>query len=483
MLVVSLVSKDVFLGSPAVDFEPMQGSFLINVDHSTLVAGSKTAVLGHRLAAVMLAGLVDAANRSQSLQLASLLQLINQKDPRITPDRTAIARALRAVQNALGAVIPDGVCRISYAARCKTVGPWTLSISEGELWRVQTYSTGSKTPQSCVLQFCASCADWAAAAQALALADDFMASGNYADCRDILVGQFESLTLTTPAQCLWLLRLVRCNLRMGDSAQTKLRIEQIVPLLPMLQGVFAKHVAAEIDMLQQRWKFNAEPVATSMVMPLDVVIASAQSAPSAQLLMQAENLKGLALRRLLATRLAKGLDCHMHVESVLQTTCTAYFWSCVAQDGYYQQAIAINMGYLLHWLSKHNLLDAWQTSLGWFGLARMLVDRFNLPQDSAWDHIMIGTAYMESLEARASLQTQVMVWPDSQGPDTEAFYLRAVELAQNFGDARQRIMALDLLAQHYQHIGCLDKLADTRKTWLLQTKLHPQLVQDMALDK
>lgn len=460
----------------------MTSTFVVSVEQNALIFDSKKVVLGHHFAATLLAALVEAANRSQSLQGPALMELLHQKDPRTVPDRTAIARALQAVQKAVASVTPEGGSRVTYAARCKTVGPWRLAIAKGELWQIQPHATGDAALSDCFLQFCEPSGNWVKGAQALALADDFMVRGKYAECREILVNQHEKLLLTDCARSLWMLRIVRCCQRLGDSERAKLWSEQIQPLVPKLKGVFARHVAAELFMLDERRKFNAQPVASSLAMAFDGMVASAQSAPSALLLTQAENLKGLALRRLVAARVAKGLDCAGDVKNVLLTTSTAYFWACVAQDGYYQQAVATNMGYLLHWLSKHGLHDGWQTSLQWFALARTLVDRFELPQDSAWDHVMVGTAYMESLEARAGLRADVLAWPDDQGPDTEAFYLRGLQLAQTFGDARQRIMTLDLMAQHYQYTGNLLMLAETRAAWAVERLAHPTLVQDMALD-
>ena len=460
----------------------MRYTIQLVVERKVLICGEKQALLGHHMADKMLAALIEAANRSQSLRAVELVQLWHQHSHGALPDRTAIARSLQAVQIALSAVLPNGESRVTYAARQKTVGPWRLNIAADEMWQVHQQSTASAAPTSCVLQFCESTDNWATAAQALALADDFMSRGKYTECREILIDQLQRLPLTPSAQCLWTLRIVRCCLRMGDGVAAKLWAEKIPPLVARLQGVFARHVAAELALLQQRWKFNDQPVASSSEISLVDLIASAQSAPSALLLAQAENLKGLALRRLLAKRLTQKIDLAEDVKSVMATTSAAYFWACIAQDGYYQQAVATNMGYLLHWLGKHKLQADRHSCLRWFALARTLVDRFELPQDSAWDYVMVGTAYMESVLARAELKTLAAAWPDAEGPDTEAFYTRGVQLAQEFGDARQRILTLGLLVQHYQLAGCLTKLTKTKADWAQEKKANAEIFKDMELD-
>ena len=460
----------------------MRYTIQLVVERKVLICGDKQALLGHHMADKMLAALIEAANRSQSLRAVELMQLWHQHSHGALPDRTAIARSLQAVQIALSAVLPNGESRVTYAARQKTVGPWRLNIAADEKWQVHQQSTASAAPTSCVLQFCESTDNWATAAQALALADDFMSRGKYTACREILIDQLQRLPLTPSAQCLWTLRIVRCCLRMGDGTAAKLWAEKIPPLVSGLQGVFARHVAAELALLQQRWKFNDQPVASSNEISLGELIASAQSAPSALLLAQAENLKGLALRRLLAKRITQKIDLTEDVKSVMGTTCAAYFWACIAQDGYYQQAIATNMGYLVHWLGKHKLHDDGHNCLRWFALARTLVDRFELPQDSAWDYVMVGTAYMECAQTRAELKTLAVAWPDAEGPDTEAFYTRGVQLAQDFGDARQRILTLGLLAQHYQLTGCLTKLVKTKAAWEQEKEANVEVLKDMALD-
>ena len=454
----------------------------VHVERGVLTAGDQHVAFGQQMAVMLLVALIDAANRSQTLSLEVFLQHWHQHNPRGLPDRTAIARALLAVQKALATALPNGQNRITYAARHKTVGPWQLNIAANEVWSVHANSAVAASGGGYFLLLCERGDDWAAAAQALALADDFMLRGSYADSRDILMIQLEKLRLTPSAECLWMLRIVRCYNRMGDAVQAKLWAEKVAVRLPKLDGVFVHHVAAELAVAHQRWKFNAQPVASSNKMALNELVASAQSAPSALLLAQAENLKGLALRRLLAKRVNKNLDVTDEVKSLLSTTCTAYFWACVAQDGYYQQAIATNMGYLMHWLSKHMLYKGEQACLQWFALARTLVDRFELPQDSAWDYVMVGTAYMECAQSRAKLKTLAVAWPDTEGPNTEAFYTRGVQLAQDFGDARQRILSLDLLAKYYKQAGQLDKLVKARAAWELETLAHPEVVNDLALD-
>ena len=454
----------------------------VHADRGVLIAGDKQTCLGQQLATTLLVALIDAANRSQTVSSKVLIQHWHQHNPRALPDRTAIARALLAVQKALAHLLPDGQNRVTYAARHKTVGPWQLHIAADEAWLVQSRNAATAYRGSCCLQLSELSDDWAKAAQALALADDFMLRGAYTECCEILQHQLTHFQLTPSAQCLWMLRIVRSYNRMGDNLHAKLWAEKAARLLPKLGGVFVRHVAAELAVLQQRWKFNALPVASSSEMVLDELIASAQSAPSALLLAQAENLKGLALRRLLAKNINKNIDLSQEIKSLLDTTCTAYFWACVAQDGYYQQAIATNMGYLMHWLNKHKLHNGGEACLQWFALARTLVDRFELPQDSAWDYLMVGTAYMECAQARAQLKTLAVAWPDAEGPDTEAFYARGVQLAQSFGDARQRIISLDLLAKHYQQTGYLDKLAKAKAAWAKETHAHPEVVNDIALD-
>ena len=77
----------------------MRYTIQLLVERKVLICGDKQALLGHHMADKMLAALIDAANRSQSLRAVELVQLWHQQSPGALPDRTAIARVLQAARN------------------------------------------------------------------------------------------------------------------------------------------------------------------------------------------------------------------------------------------------------------------------------------------------------------------------------------------------------------------------------------------------
>ena len=126
------------------------------------------------------------------------------------------------------------------------------------------------------------------------------------------------------------------------------------------------------------------------------------------------------------------------------------------RQGHTLQAVVINLANYLNgtrvWLDLEGLaLQDWMgASLHAFALGHTLLDRFDLPQDSAWDFIMLAELYMSNPDMRAWLAEHPLSWPHQQSPAHESFYRKAIEVAVACGDKRQLIVAWDQLARWWR---------------------------------
>lgn len=116
------------------------------------------------------------------------------------------------------------------------------------------------------------------------------------------------------------------------------------------------------------------------------------------------------------------------------------------------------------------LIQAWR-------LAQTIASRFDLPDDSAWDHIMLADLWLRHPAARALIVDDGRLWPNERSPATADFYHHGVEVARRVGDRRQEIMALDRCAAFFMDSGN----AKLGAVW--RSRRDEQLIADPGLAK
>jgi hypothetical protein len=426
--------------------------FFIDLHKNTFACGKRVVQLRHHKAALFLGNLIAASAQSRELSKSEFLAAWAHDNPLVAPDRTAMSRIIAAVRAGLDALLPDGAARLEVAARCLTTGPWHLRMLSHESWQVQgahhlkeqaePYLTADIDPLA-----------WCKLASALAMADAMLKEGHYPEAASMLVAQVSSLPLSDSAWCMWQLRLVRVLRRLGQYTQAQDIADKLALHSTTLNWRMSAHVKNKTALVLARSKFDALPHHTSLGVDFKKLRETVDTAPNVALQWEWCNLHALSLRRLIERKLqtdatpslVKGL-----ANDAVQAFGAAYFWAALAKDAYHCQAIACNFAYTLHWLDSRGLYDGLAASIDWFCLAHTLVDRFDLPQDSAWDFLMLGELYLGSDNARARIAADAMSWPEQTNPAQEVFYLRAYDLACRYGNARQQIMALN------QHILFFD---------------------------
>jgi hypothetical protein len=471
-----------------------------------LTCNGVSAPLRHHKAALFLAGLLAAAQQGRPYTKVEFLQAWSVQDAQARPDRTAVKRTVLAVRAALAAVLPDGASRIETAARGLTTGPWRLRLGAQERWQVQGGAlpapeldpepsfTDAPNPMA-----------WCAAANALAIADAMLLEGQYAECAALLQAQLLSLPLSPAAQCLWRLRQVKVLRRLGHYAGADEVLAALALQAATLPWRLRAFVQGKTQLLQSRGAFDGLPLQASLGLDFGKLRTAIDTAPNITLQWEWCNLRALANRRQIDRSLSAGAArpaLAAMVQTSISTFGAAYFWASLAEDSYHCQAIACNFAHNLHWLHSKGLAgleasdaglsdaglsdaqggNALAASLAWFKLAHTLVDRFSLPQDSAWDFLMLGDIYLSSQEAQALIEKDTFAWPEQTNPAKEAFYTRALGLSRSHGNPRQEVMALNQLAGHLHIHNQLARRQTVRVQRNTLMALHPALVEDMVMD-
>ncbi|MCA0325789.1 MAG: hypothetical protein LCH89_09330 [Proteobacteria bacterium] len=384
------------------------------------------------------------------------------------PDRTAIKRLIEAVEAGL-AQLPEGTARLSHPPRAKTVGPWRLVCASGVQWQlapqraVGPFAGTREAPSPDLPTLLAEAARNPVAITALlglvnqfTLADDALRRGEYTDSALLWQTMLNELALSTCGQTLVGLRLVRALRRGGQFSQAHPVLKQAALQARATAGRAGDSLRAECALLAARLRFDVARVEAARELDFGQLWRHTQQSLSPSLQAQWANLHALVVRRrLLALHeagapLAERVAVHLHQLALYEA---AIFWLLEDGDAYNLQAVVINLANYLNgvqvWLKPTDQAraDWFEASLTAFALGHTLLDRFDLPQDSAWDFIMLGELYMGTPEVRAWLHANPLAWPGQQSPAHEGFYRKSIEVAVACGDQRQIIVAWDQLAR------------------------------------
>jgi hypothetical protein len=466
---------------------PKRVTISLHLQSNAVASNGVFTPIKHHRAALFLEGLMAANSLGRPYSKAEFLAAWAAQDPLASPDRKAISRVVSAVREALGAALPGGADRLEVAARSLTTGPWRLRTLPHEVWQVE----GALPALQASAEPCFTAATpadplaWCHAANGLAMADVLLKEGHYSEAAELLQAQLHGFALSDAAWCMWTLRLVRVQRRLGQDALAQGGVGLLAQRAAALPWRMRAYVQSKVALLSARAAFDAQPLRASLRGGLGEVRAVVDTAPNVNLQWEWCNLRALTYRRLIEQRVqAKAAPDVVQnlVAEIVQTFGAAYFWAAVAKDAYHCQAIACNFAYSLHWLHKKGLYDGLAASIAWFKLAHTLVDRFDLPQDSAWDFLMLGDIYLGSAQARALIDADVLAWPEQSNPAQEAFYLRALELARTYGNARQQIMALNQQARFLQSQALAVHRQQVRAERDALIALHPQTMEDMVQD-
>jgi hypothetical protein len=392
-----------------------------------------------------------------------------------------LMQSLEAGLQQLGLADP---ARLIFSARQKTVGPWKLFVLQGETWSVQGRDAAQVLQNLPKLLHKLDPSLLCRLLSSFAVADDLMRLGKYAACADYLTSQERQHALSREGRCLWLLRVLRVQRRLAlheHASQTMARLQVLSSTIP---GVLGLDLQATCELLQARMAFDAAPHFESHRLDFPRLLAHIGNAGSPQLHWEWANLHALSVRRKISTCLqqqdGKGVASQVALGHRLYAA--AMYWLVQAQEPYYLQAVASNYAFFLHWLHKRHLHDDVQYALEWFKLAHTYVERFELPQDSAWDFIMVGDLYLQNAETKSAIDQDSLTWPAQHNPTELAFYERSYALAQSHGDVRQQIFALDQLVGFYKLTLQRFKAVPARKQRNALMALHAAVVTDMVRD-
>ncbi len=487
----------------------------IDVVNNTLTGAGKCVPLKHHQTAGFLAALVHRAERTgapadKQMSLAGMTALWNTRLGTCEPDRTAMRRLLKSVHAGLQAA--QSASRVLSLPRKATVGPWWLEVAAGERWQVLAPSTVRKddvrkddartddvrthdtrtddvrtqdldglialaresggvdelvpgnAPESPSLTLQREPAATLNAVAALVVADALARQAQYADAVAHLGEVADELNLSAEGAAVFELRKIRWLRRSGQrdaalglitGAQAAVRHAH-----PQARG----GLAAELNLLAARLSYDTDPTRNADRINFERLGQQIDQAGSPKLLWEVANLQALASRRKLQALMARAVPVQLATLQRVNAQANdsfgaALYWLAVADDAYALQGVLVNYAYHLQWpLQQQNtalvqsatvvldVVKAWR-------LSQAMIEKFDLPEDSAWDFIMLADLWLGHSGARALMQTDWRLWPSQRSPAEAAFYERGVTLAGQTGDARQQVLALDRCAAFCKESG------------------------------
>lgn len=475
----------------------------IDVVGNTLTGVGACVQLRHHQAAAFLAALLHRAERvgglsEKRLCAAAMTAIWNDRLGAGEPDRTAMRRLLKAVQ--LGLLAAQSASQVLSLPRKATVGPWWLEIADGEQWRVEGSLAAQDKPtiraqisarlsqlpqetgaslaiQSSKSPSLAAPRDPAAtlcAVAALVVADSLARQAQYPDAVAHLNEQAGSLYLSAEGLAVFELRKIRWLRRSGQRSAALAVVARAQTLLRQAHPLARGGLTAEFTLQAARLSYEVNPSESMHKINFERLCQQVDQAGSPKLLWEVANLQALTYRRKLQALIARTVPAQL---ATLQRVnmdindCfgTALFWLAVADDPYHLQSVLVNYAYHLQWpLQQHNaelvqsaavvadVVKAWR-------LSQAMIEKFDLPEDSAWDFIMLADLWLGHSGARALMLTDWRMWPNQRSPAEAAFYERAIALASQTGDARQKVLALDRCAAFCKESGDWQRAAETLK--------------------
>ena len=384
-----------------------------------------------------------------------------------TPDRTAVRRALLSVRDALARC--GSASTILALPRHETVGPWSLRTAAHEQWESTGEPSLSTAPEPAVAASprlndspCAKAV--LAILSAVCVADDFAHQGHYLDAADYLAERMPGLSLSTEAVALLLLRRSRWLRRGGRLQDAAGALGRAAAMARKAPPSVRADLVAEAQVQRARLAYDTDPITTSSRIRFARLHEHVDAAGSTQLRWECANLQAQAARRKLQHLLARARPPAQQVQQVQElldeadhSFAAAFYWLASAADAYHLQAVLVNYAYHLQWLVRNQLhgreaatiddvVEAWR-------LCQTIVERFDLPEDSAWDYIMLADLWLGDAQARHLLRSDARLWPRDRSPARPDFYVRGVELAHKMGNPRQKILALDRYAAFMREYG------------------------------
>jgi hypothetical protein len=461
-------------------------TLVLDVINRKLLCNERIVSIGGKRTAIYVQCLISCFLQNKQLTKTALSVALASDEPNLDLDRTAIKRLVESADKALRDASGINQQRITHRPRSLTTGPWHLSVLQHEQWALQ----GAQFDQPSLeldplLTLCGDAARSCALANSMVVIDTQIQSGKYNEAVQLLALQLQSPDLSDESKCLLNLRSVHALRSTANTTNLSMHLADLEQRANTLPRRLQAYFLGELAMFGARDVFNQSPVRGALDIDFLLLRQRLDASPNTSSQWEWCNLKALTLRRRIEKQIqsnAAGELVDALVQELLRQYSSAYFWTLISKTPYYGQSVACNFAYSLYWLYSRQLYPKLDTSIAWFKLAHTMVDKFDLPQDSAWDFLMLGDIYLKSKEARRLVKSDPLAWPEQINPANEIFYLRALDLATTFGGPRQQITALNQNADFLQQAGAHSrKLSFIKKRDALISK-HPVVFAEMVKD-
>ncbi len=295
------------------------------------------------------------------------------------------------------------------------------------------------------------------AVAALVVADALARQAQYEDAVKHLSEMAAQLSLSPDGAAVFDLRIIRWLRRLGQRDAAWVLVEGAQEHVRRAHREAKGALTAELTLLTARLSYDADPTKNANKINFERLGQQIDQAGSPKLLWELANLQALTYRRKLQALMARTVPPQLATlqrvnAQVNNSFCAALFWLAVADDPYHLQGVLVNYAYHLQWPLQlqhtalvqsaavvFDVVKAWR-------LSQALIEKFDLPEDSAWDFIMLADLWLGHSGARDLMRNDWRLWPSQRSPAEAAFYERGVALARQTGDARQQVLALDRCA-------------------------------------
>jgi len=444
--------------------------FRVHAETNTLTGPSGSITLRHHQAGRFLERLILGAAREEPLSRAAFLANWHTAPGRLGPDRTAISRVVKAVQSGLSQA--GSASRIVSAPRKATVGPWRLHAPVSEDWQIDSDAldvlasrSNPWQPNLCIAAH-STPEDMLPAMTVVIVAEALAQQALYVEAVQHIHEHEPRLRLSSEGRALLLLRTVRWLRRLGRRTDAEGALVAARSHARTAHPQARANLLAECAVQTARITYDKAPLRLASRINFSDLTDQIELAGSAQLHWEYANLRALASRRKLQTLLVREPQTRLADVATIATDAldsfrAAFYWLLVNFDAYHLQAVLVNYAYHLQWL-MHQTTPLLQTPtitdvVSPWHLSQTIVEKFDLPEDSAWDYIMLADLWFGQPAARATIRTDWRLWPKQRSPANLDFYLRGVELAKGSGDSRQQLLALDRCAAFLTEIGMAQK--------------------------
>lgn len=420
--------------------------------------------LKHKRLVLFLALLLQA--KGNPVTFAMLEAACKVQDPGTQLNRTILMRLLDGLEALLRHEQLTS-CRLVYAIRNRTVGPWKLHVDKGFEWRVLADTDPVDLTDHVLLAVrVAQGNDWG---KVLEMVSRLMRSQSLAQLGffDDAVAGLDGL-LDNPHMSeefrLWVVLQRADHLRKTNRFHGEVRaiLDQAGQQLKSLPHTLQTFMRAYVQYLQAWVNYHCNTANPLGLNHSENAFEDVQAAPNPELISRSCQVRGFWLRRRLdalsggsVSRPFDATEAVALLRQAMQIHEATLFWALLNRDAFWVQAVLVNWVYLMQKpLSLQVFAQARTFILHGWTLVYVLDDLFNLFDNTYWGEIMLADFWLADAEFRQLAKSDGRIYFNQRfgSPDHMHYYTQLLKLTRHVNDPAQ-IKAAEAVLQQFREIG------------------------------